>query len=157
MTAKQQMDEIVQDTLQAMLAMTDANDINNRANAGIAALDGVILSNMSDQDHLTKSKQTIADAQLKIGLNQREETLAELTKLAKKVAAASKKMDKAAAENLLAKVATVGSSMLDIANSAKTLADEIKSAVDDPGSADAEALADAANEAIDAIEKLKSL
>lgn len=157
MTAKTQMDEIVADTLEAMIAMTDADDINNRANAGVAALDGVILSDMSDQDYQTTSKRAIGDAQLKIALNQRAEALAELTKRAKNIAAASKKLDKAAAENLLANVAEVGDNMLDIANSAKALADEIKGAVDDPANADAEALADAANDAIDAIEKLKSL
>jgi hypothetical protein len=154
MGAQQLMDKIVHSAIEDIATMSDAGQVNNRINQAITALDGVHCISIADMTYLSQSKQALGTAQINLGLGKRDKLLDELLARSKNMTEASEAMDAAAGDTIMHKIAGTGQQVLDVANSVNALGTALKSAVDNPASADKAELSAKAYAAIDAIKGL---
>ena len=161
MTATEKMDDVTKETVEDMLALTDAGAIDGRADQGYSDLDAVRTETGDDRDYRDACKQKIAQAQFNIGQGQRKAALKALGEITGNIAAAGQLMDEAAADNILAKVAAVSNAAADtvklVAATVETLGAELKKVGDKTSELDGEALAGKINDTLDKINSLKNL
>jgi hypothetical protein len=154
MTVQQQMDTLVHATIEDIATLSNADLVNSRINQAITALDALPCQSLADMTYLTKSKQALGTAQINLGLGKRDRLLDELLTRSKNITAASAAIKAAAGETILHKIAATGQEVIDVANSVNALGSALKSAVDNPHTADKDELSSKAYAAIEAIKGL---
>lgn len=161
MTAIAEMDEITQDTIEDMLALTEAGAIDDRANQGYDDLDAVRTETSDERDYRDECKGKIAQAQFDIGADQRKNAYKALRKVTDNIAAASQLMNEAAADNILNKVTDVGNAAADtvksVAATVEALGAELKKVGNGEGELDGAALSGKINDTLDKLNSLKNL
>jgi hypothetical protein len=154
MTLQLQMDKIVHTSLEDIAILSNPDEVNRRINQAITALDALPCQSLADMTYLSKSKQALGTAQINLGLGKRDRLLDELLTRSKNITAASAAIKAAAGETILHKIAANGQSVLDVANSINALGLALKSAVDNPHTADKDKLSSKTYAAIEAIKGL---
>jgi hypothetical protein len=156
MIPKMKMDKIVQDVISDIVTMTDSDEIDQHIQQAINTLDEVDYQSSAEQDYLTQSKQSIANAQMKLGLNEREAVLTEIATRVQSLSNASRQLDASAAQNIMVKLSGSANKVLEVVSEVKQLATVLKEAVDDPTNANADSLSEKVNTALNSLQSLKA-
>lgn len=158
MAKKQEIDQIVQTAVQQILAMSDSDAVEAHLDGATSAINTLTGLTADEVSHRTIALLALADAQVSWGLNEREALLDELVSRANKIGAGVEMLGEAAENNILVNLSNRGSAVLSVANSLKTLADNLEGAVNaaqtNPASIDTAALSESANNALTAIQGL---
>jgi len=160
MAIRQDIDLIVTNAVQDIVAMSDSGDVETRLNEATNELNTLIGLTADDISYRTAALQALGDAQMSWGLNERQDLLNELVTRAKKIGAGVEMLGEAAENNILVNLSNRGSAVLSAANELKQLADELENAVNlvqtDPAAIDTAALSNSANNSLTAIRNLAS-